>query len=776
MLTLPRLVVSASLLAIFSVGSLSLAEELTLQQGLKNLKPIRAMTFTSKCNSTTWRFASVVAFALVITSALAQEPIKSIGEVRMLAPAKAAESLPVLLEAQVLRGDRDKRGVFIFDGADGIYLEQASGQKLFAEVAVGDVLQIKGATAPGGFLPTILAESVTVVGHKPLPLAPPLKPEEINDGGLDCSWRQIEGRLVEMVISKSLQSITFSLEMYGGLYKVHIPYRPEELDRLAKLKFSRVRFNAVLGTVFNEERQYTGRIFFASSADDLQPIGAPQIEGELLEIHELLRINSNQDRMVRTRGTVTHVGKREIFLRGSETSLRALYSGDAVVSRGDIVELTGIPYSLPIKPSFRAEEINKTASGPIPEPIPLTLDVPFHSRFHHELVSVEADLVDVGESFVTQGNGLGEGRVMRLLCRVEGQLFHAELQATNTSAISNWPRVGDRLRLVGICHLVLDDKVSWHVFAETFSLQIRDEHDIAVLVAAPWWTTKHLLWVSATLVVVLGLVSVWVVMLRRTVERQTAIITEKIERESILQERQRVARELHDHLDQGLTAAAVQLRSCRTFIDNYITRMLGLIGRSAELAKGKDDELAAQLHRSIEISEVDVEKSRKGLRAAQDMLSYCGAEARKAIWDLRGGLLEKMSLPEAVKETCSVLAAQFNGAVNIDVRGPVVRLTQAIERNLLLVAREAVTNAIRHSGASDIRVLLVYNQDQVELTIQDDGRGFEPELAAASGRFGLQGMRERCGQIGAQIRVQSSDKGTLIMVRAPKAMRKEEAT
>ena len=104
------------------------------------------------------------------------------------------------------------------------------------------------------------------------------------------------------------------------------------------------------------------------------------------------------------------------------------------------------------------------------------------------------------------------------------------------------------------------------------------------------------------------------------------------------------------------------------------------------------------------------------------------------------------------------------------MHGPACRLPDTTEDNLLRIAQEAITNAIRHSGARHVKLELIYGESSVQLRVADDGCGFDPAkmLSPAAGHFGCQGMRERAEQIGARFTLQSRPgSGTEIEVDLP---------
>ncbi len=95
--------------------------------------------------------------------------------------------------------------------------------------------------------------------------------------------------------------------------------------------------------------------------------------------------------------------------------------------------------------------------------------------------------------------------------------------------------------------------------------------------------------------------------------------------------------------------------------------------------------------------------------------------------------------------------------VNVQTSGPPRMLSPKVEDNLLRVGQEAVTNSLKHSQATQIRIVLDYQPTFVRLSIHDNGQGFEPNglMAANGGHFGLIGMRERAKQIGGKLEIRS---------------------
>jgi signal transduction histidine kinase len=139
------------------------------------------------------------------------------------------------------------------------------------------------------------------------------------------------------------------------------------------------------------------------------------------------------------------------------------------------------------------------------------------------------------------------------------------------------------------------------------------------------------------------------------------------------------------------------------------------------------------------------------------------------VWDLRSVALEQGGLVEASRQLATADDAARQ-KVEVTTSGDVRRLPVVVETNLLRIAQEAVTNAIKHSGASRIEVHLNYGERDVMLRVRDNGCGFDVEkvIATSSRRFGLMGMRERAEKMNAAFSLSSQPgQATEVRVKVP---------
>jgi signal transduction histidine kinase len=155
-----------------------------------------------------------------------------------------------------------------------------------------------------------------------------------------------------------------------------------------------------------------------------------------------------------------------------------------------------------------------------------------------------------------------------------------------------------------------------------------------------------------------------------------------------------------------------------------------------------------------------IEKAR---RLASDSLE----EARRAASALQNSALANGTLLDAIDQIGQTLTADSGVRLQSKLEGLPYALPEQCEGNLLRIAQEALTNAVRHAGASSIDILLAYRTESVVLEVGDSGQGMTGRETAG---FGIDGMKERARQIGAQLKILSeAGHGTRIIVTVPNA-------
>ncbi len=215
------------------------------------------------------------------------------------------------------------------------------------------------------------------------------------------------------------------------------------------------------------------------------------------------------------------------------------------------------------------------------------------------------------------------------------------------------------------------------------------------------------------LTLALAIAGAWQLRLRQ-VRRQFSLI---------LGERVRVSREIHDTLLQSLVGLALQLDAISNDVDNVPSK-----------TRAHFVHLRKQIEEYIR-------------------------EARQSIWNLRSPSLNRGNLAAALRDAGEHVTSGRHTQFALTVSGTPRQCPPKIEQHLLRIGREAVTNAVRHARANEVRVHLGYDEGSIVLRVSDDGRGFEvPRIGAQEGlsHYGLIGMKERADEVGGAMTISSS--------------------
>ena len=200
-----------------------------------------------------------------------------------------------------------------------------------------------------------------------------------------------------------------------------------------------------------------------------------------------------------------------------------------------------------------------------------------------------------------------------------------------------------------------------------------------------------------------------------------------------LEERTRIAQELHDTLLQTFQSALLHLGA-------------------AVLRVAQDSPIKNQLDRILEIM-------RQGI-----------AEGRSAIWGLRSSGFQTSDLVGALSRIQDELEVQPDIEFRVTVTGRKKQLAGEIQHEIYRIGREALVNAFCHSGAKRIELALEYSDSELHVRIRDNGHGIDPQVLdkGRDGHWGLAGMRERATRIGGLLKILSSaTAGTEVQLSIP---------
>jgi signal transduction histidine kinase len=210
---------------------------------------------------------------------------------------------------------------------------------------------------------------------------------------------------------------------------------------------------------------------------------------------------------------------------------------------------------------------------------------------------------------------------------------------------------------------------------------------------------------------------------------EKASLYERSRELTIVEERKRLARELHDSVTQSLFGISLTAEAAAALVEGDPARAKAELDHLQELARTAMDEM------------------------------------RSLIFELRPAELEAEGLAPALRKHVDVLRRVYGRVIELDVDGE-RRLPAELERGLLRIAQEALANALRHSGAEHVALQMRSQDSRLRLTIADDGSGFDPDETEASSRhLGLVSMRERAEAIGGRLTIDSKPgEGTRVRV------------
>ncbi|MEI6656252.1 MAG: sensor histidine kinase, partial [Verrucomicrobiota bacterium] len=289
---------------------------------------------------------------------------------------------------------------------------------------------------------------------------------------------------------------------------------------------------------------------------------------------------------------------------------------------------------------------------------------------------------------------------------------------------------GSELEVTGLVQLEFataerDDRIS-KMTPNHLDLILRSAADVVVLQQPSWWTVRRLLGMMGSTIALALAFALWNYFLRARAKTQQEIISAQARREATSDERTRFARELHDSLEQEFVG---------------MTRQTEALEHAGPLTP----------------------QARANLEVLRQMLGLSRDNARRVVWDLRDPALLDDGLEAAIRTALQRIVSGKPMVVNLLAEmDPAADIPPQVQVNVLRLAQEAVTNAVKHADARTIEVRLTHHDHTLVLTVTDDGHaevtGGTPPTASA-GHFGILGMQERCDKLGGRFEFHSRPGG-----------------
>ncbi len=422
-----------------------------------------------------------------------------------------------------------------------------------------------------------------------------------------------------------------------------------------------------------------------------------------VSIASLGMLPPNVSPQVTVHGVVTLVSPL-LFIQDSSGGISIPNAHTVVpVQIGDTVEARGSAELHNFSSVLRNATVRLLWSHTPVSPVAVTASQAATGRFDAEFVETEGRLAAVqregGDSVTLQ---LDEGF----------QSFLAIAGGASRAAAVPALKPGSRLRLRGIC-------VTSRAFTKNgvpFALLLRSGGDLQVLAPPPWWNKTHVVELSALLLTLLI---------------ATQLIYTSIQRSrfrAVIEERERLAMEMHDTLAQSFAGLGFQLEAL------------------CEEAP-KETPMRTQLESTL------------------GLVRFGHMQARQNIAALRPVNLERIDLAPALEQAARVIVRGTQIKIESTTRGTPRAIPLLVSDALFRIEQEAIANAVRHGRPTRIRIRVSYGRKWIMLTVHDDGRGFSQEQEV--GGFGIPSMKQRAGRISATFRIFSTPgNGTIVVVRA----------
>ena len=611
-----------------------------------------------------------------------------------------------------------------------------------ARLTPGQEVEVAGWTNRGGYSPNVFAETIRILGVKPEPAPRPVDPRRFFSGADDCRRVTVRG-IVQGVRDGRVDWLLVTADgaerFTAVVSKQIVPQAPEHLVD------AEVRMVGVAATNFNTRGERQSSRLLVARADDITverappgpPFAAPEVP-----LHAIAPYGPDpaDGHRVRTQGSVTFAEPgRFLYLQQGTMGVRVETASAERFVPGDRVEAAGFVDGRRDVAGIVEAVVRRIESDRPLAPIRITPDEIVAINRHAAYYGVVAAPGDYKGCLVTF-----PARVVDVQVADDGGAVLLQSGSTSVVAVVQ-PEAFRSVRRVEpgsdvvATGIVLEDATpraaggrmaDARAFGQ-LQLLLRSAADVRLVRSPSWWKPHRLAAALAAVATVAAVATGWVVLLRRQVRRQLALIETKLQAEAAADERHRIAREFHDTLEQDLAGITLQL------------------------------DAAAQ--------RAGDERSRRVLEEQRGLLARLRSETHDFLWDLRDPARHDGALLEALAAQAAYLGSLGTVPIRLAAAGELPRVSPHVQHHLLRIMREAVNNARTHADATAIDVRVAARPDGLCLTVADDGQGFDVAARdALEGHFGIRGMRERARRIAAAFTIESRPgRGTRVAVVVP---------
>jgi signal transduction histidine kinase len=621
------------------------------------------------------------------------------------------------------------------DSTGGIYFE-GWNPEIGGPLPVGELVEVEGLTDPGEFAPRVRAIRITRLGTGDLP--PPVRPywDQLINGSLDTRFVEIQG----VVTSARTNGVTLlthdgkiNIVLFGknGITNaIALKRHGGALIRLQGCLFA--SWDAVSHQVnVSEVRMFDPAV----TVDEPAPVNVFKTKAKRAADLLLFDPQASALQHVKVFGQIVHEHEGEYFAMDRTNGFRFIPKETINLGVGDLVEVVGFPSLTGPSPVLQEAVARKIGVDPLPDVLTLNPDNLFRPANDATRVRVEAVLLN--RSADQQTLELQTG-LRRFVARLDDDGRSAETQPAAGGAgklkTTNFP-IGSRLELTGVYaghggNRTTDTDVA------NFEILLNSPEDIRMLSQPPFWTLERLLALVGGLLGVLSVALIWIRLLHHKVQQRTVQLQKEMhEREeaeklrSLAQERARIARDLHDDLGSSLTEIS----------------MLSTASPILKLTPGE----ASERMDSIAV------KSRSLLYALDEI-----------VWAVDPQRDTLASVAQYLASYTEDFLAGLKVACRVQIPNsfPDQVVSGEVRHHLFLAVKEALNNAIRHGGATEIGFQVRVLETRLLISITDNGNGFN--TSRISNGHGLTNLRNRLEQLHGHCELESSPgKGTTVSLQ-----------
>src|SRR5665213_185396 len=711
-------------------------------------------------------FFCLLACACWPMAALAADTLTNAAAVLALSAGNASSNLPVSVIGVVTAAETNWNGrFFVQDSSGGIFVQIITNR----QPVPGDIVQVWGVSSPGSYAPVISKPHWKKLGTAPLPAAKPVSSERLMSGAEDSQRVEISG----VVRTAWFSGFRLGIAVASGGYRLRafMPVPPKTDPQ--SLVGAKVTLKGTAAAAFNAPLRHiiTVTLFMPQLADLVinEPAPASPFDEPLTPLNGIAQYRRNRSpaNEVHVKGVVTYQREGEdLFLQDATGGLQVKTKLTSAVAPGEVVEAVGFPAVENFLPVLEDATVRKTSEPQVSlEPQAVTVAELQKGLHHADFIILQGRLIDRLVSGIGQ---VANTPVVQtsLVLQTTNFVFVADTDTVDQNGLLASIPIGSLLEVSGIC--LLDSSDDGKI--KSLHLLLPASDNVRILQKPDWLTPQHLLAsLAAVFAVLLAAVS-WTVMVSKRNSILKSLVREKDAARTELQQ-------AHDQLEERVEERTAQLKVEMTARKESELQFRAVLTERTRLAQELHDTLEQTMTGiALQLDLVATQFERKPdeavhhLKLARNLMRQSQVDLRQSVWGLRTRADEQFNLINAITFSSRQITNGARIHIQVQSSGETQLLSEIVEENLLRIGQEAVTNAVKHSGASALKIELQYQPQKIILQLEDNGRGFVPETCSGpkEGHFGLLGIRERTERLGGLVCISSSPgAGASIRVEIP---------